>query len=91
MIMAAVLILAVLIQPSKGDMVSGMSNLGQFQSVFGNRKTLDTLSKITYYIAIGIFILTIATNLFFLPKQGSVQKAATEKVSVPTSNPRTGK
>lgn len=62
-----ILIGAVLIQPGKADMASGMSGIGgQLGSMFGSRRTADTLTKITIGIAAAVLLLSILTNKFFL-------------------------
>lgn len=91
LLIAFLLIAAVLIQPGKGDMLTGMSGLGgQFNSVLGSRRATDLLSKITWTLATAIIVLTIVTNLFFLNRSGGEQlKAPTEgiKVSQPMAQP----
>lgn len=83
-LVALLLIGAVLIQPGKGDMITGMSGLGgQFNSVLGSRRATDLLSKITWTLAGVIIVLTLVTNLFFIDK-GTVQlKAPTEGMTTP--------
>jgi preprotein translocase subunit SecG len=90
LLVALLLIAAVLIQPGKGDMLTGMSGLGgQFNSVLGSRRATDLLSKITWTLATAIIVLTLVTNLFFLNSGGQQLKAPTEgmKVSQPMSQP----
>lgn len=91
LLVALLLIGAVLIQPGKGDMLTGMSGLGgQFNSVLGSRRATDLLSKITWTLATAIIVLSLVTNLFFLPTFGDGQlKAPTEgmKVTQPMSQP----
>lgn len=90
-ILAVVLILAVLLQPGKGDMLTSTSGLtNQFSNVLGAKKTLDLLSKITIGLAITIFLLSIVTNKFLLNNgQTNIQRAATEGMQMPaaSSNP----
>lgn len=84
------LIGAVLIQPGKGDMITGMSGLGgQFNSVLGSRRATDLLSKITWSLAGIIVLLTLVTNLFFVNQQSDQLKAPTEgmNVSQPVAQP----
>jgi len=91
LLIAFLLIAAVLIQPGKGDMLTGMSGLGgSFNSVLGSRRATDLLSKITWTLAGAIVVLTLVTNLFFLNNSGGNQlKAPTEgmKVSQPMAQP----
>ena len=87
-ILAVILILAVLLQPGKGDMLTSSSGLtNQFSNVLGAKKTLDLLAKITIGIAISIFVLSVVTNKFFLNNgQSNIQRAATEGMQMPASN-----
>lgn len=74
----------VLLQPGKGDMISGMTGLGgQFNSVLGSRRAADFLTKLTVGLAFGIMALSLITNLFFVT-QNTVQsgKAATEGIKI---------
>lgn len=90
LLISLLLIGAVLIQPGKGDMLTGMSGLGgQFNSVLGSRRATDLLSKITWVLAAVIIVLTLVTNLFFLNKGSNELKAPTEgmKVSQPLTQP----
>lgn len=82
---AILLILVVLMQPGKGDMISGLSGIGgQFNSMFGTRKTMNFLSKATMVLAATIFVLSLLTNKFFISNEVQVQKAVTEDVDIPT-------
>jgi preprotein translocase subunit SecG len=59
-IVSALLIIAVLIQNSKGGgLASGFSGGSQ---IMGVRKTTETIEKATWYLAIGLMVLCIATN-----------------------------
>ncbi len=75
-IVSVLLVIAVLLQSSKGDglagSIAGGANLG---SAFGARRTADFLSKITWWLG-GILIgLSIIVNLFFLPGQSTVEES----------------
>ena len=71
------LIGAVLVQPGKGDMMTGMTGIGsQFNSVLGSRRASDMLAKITWTLAGAIVILTLLTNLFFLSNDSGSQLKA---------------
>lgn len=84
-IIGLLLIGAVLVQPGKGDMMTGMTGIGsQFNSVLGSRRASDMLAKITWTLAGAIVVLTLITNLFFLSNDsGSQLKAPTEGMSIP--------
>ena len=81
---SVLLIFVVLLQPGKGDMISGMTGLGgQFNSVLGSRRAADFLTKLTVGLAFGIMALSLITNLFFVGSSNAeVQKAATEGIKI---------
>lgn len=88
MIIAVLLIAVVLLQPGKGDMITGMSGLtNTFSSMLGSRRAIDLLSKITISLAVAILLLSVVTNKFFLPKGGVEIKPVTEGVAVPQTVP----
>lgn len=89
LIAAVLLILAVLIQPGKGDMISGMSGIGgQFNSMLGSRKATDFLTKLTVGLAAAIMFLSLVTNLFFVGNtDGTTIKAPTEGQQVEETLP----
>jgi preprotein translocase subunit SecG len=63
-ILAAILILVVLIQPGKGEMLTGIGGIsGQFNSVLGTKKATDLLKNITVYTAVAIAVLCLVYNL----------------------------
>lgn len=89
---AILLIVAVLLQPGKGDLTATFGGLSaQFGQVFGMTRANDLLAKITRYIAIAIFVLAIIANKFFLggAGEGTQQQVrpVTEGVEIPTSVP----
>ncbi len=89
--LAIALIGIVLLQPGKGDMISGMSGLGgAFSNVLGSRRAADMLSKITIGLAGVIMILSLVTNKFFLDTDvASGPKPMIEGERVPSSTPQT--
>lgn len=76
---AILLILVVLLQPGKGGGLAGGGSsfgsgmTGQFNTMFGARRTADFLQKFTIGLALGIIVVTVLTNKFFLPGAGSVE------------------
>lgn len=81
LILAALLLIGViLIQPGKGDMISGMSGIGgQFNQMLGTSKASSFLSNFTWGTALVIVVLTLVVNIFFVGSDGgNVQKAPTE-------------
>ncbi len=94
LILSILLIAVVLLQPGKGDMISGMSGLGgQFSNMLGSRRATDVLSKITIGLATSILILSVVTNKFFVGGGQDGPRPVTEGVvmpkSVPTSSQQT--
>ena len=88
MVVSVLLILVILIQPGKGDMISGMGGLtNTFSSMLGSRKAMDMLTKITIGFAAAIFVLAILTNKFFLPTGTEFVKPVTEGAAVPQTVP----
>jgi len=88
MIISVLLILVVLIQPGKGDMISGMGGLtNQFTSMLGTRKAMDLLTKITIGFAAALLVLAVVTNKFFLPRNVNFVKPVTEGAAVPQTLP----
>jgi preprotein translocase subunit SecG len=88
MIISVLLIIVILLQPGKGDMISGMSGLtGTFSSMLGSRRAVDLLSKITIGLATAILVLSLVTNKFFLNNSVAVIKPVTEGVAIPQTVP----
>ncbi len=82
---SVLLTFVVLLQPGKGDMISGMAGLGgQFNSVLGSRRAADFLTKLTVGLAFALMALSLITNLFFVGATTSVDdgKAATEGIKI---------
>jgi preprotein translocase subunit SecG len=72
-ILSVMLIIMVLLQPSKsgGGMGAAFGSLGtQLGSTFGSRRTLDFLAKGTTWAAGILALLCIIANLAFVPKAG---------------------
>ncbi len=88
MILGILLIIVVLLQPGKGDMISGMGGLGgQFSSMLGTRRAMDLLTKITIGFAATIMVLSLVTNLFFVGEGEDIQRPAVEGAEVPINQP----
>lgn len=85
-VLASILLtFVVLLQPGKGDMITGMTGLGnQFNSVLGSRRATDFLTRMTIGLAFGIMLLSLIVNLFFLGYSGNTEgsKAATEGIHI---------
>ena len=86
LILAVLLTVVVLLQPGKGDITASMGGLsGQFTSMFGSRRAMDLLTKMTIGFAIAIFVLILLTNLFFLGGESEGPRAVTEGVELPAT------
>ena len=90
-LMSVVIVVMVLLQPSKGGGAGGAfgalgSNLG---STFGSRRTLDFLAKGTTWVAASLAILCVLANIFLAGGESSVKGTtlSTEgKTAVPTQS-----
>lgn len=87
-VVAVLLIVAVLMQASKGGGLAGTFGGGSMGMVFGVRRTADFLIRSTQILA-GIFILlSLAINMFFLPRaeniESVIQRSSTQQ-AVPTA------
>ncbi len=85
-IVCILLVLSVLMQSSKGGgLASGFSGGAQ---VMGVRKTADFIEKATWYLAIALVVLCIATN-FSRPTASSakVEQSAAQKKAMETGGP----
>lgn len=68
-IMAVLLILAVLIQPGKADMIAGMGGFGGTMSnLFGHRQSRNLLQNITMGLTAGLMLTAIFINKTLLPE-----------------------
>jgi preprotein translocase subunit SecG len=87
MIVSVLLIIAVLMQSSKGGGLAGSFAGGSMGTVFGVRRTADFLGKATAYLAAIFIALCLITNLFFLPGKQTSSESIIQKGS-PTSVPK---
>lgn len=92
MIVAGLLILVVLLQPGKGDMLAGLGGglQSNLTSMFGSRRTMDLLMKITIGFAITLLVLTVATNKFFVGSSENAPKPLIEGTELPPAAPPVG-
>lgn len=88
-IIAILLIIVVLLQPGKGGTMSaGLGGLtGQFSSMFGTRRAIDFLSKLTIGFAAAIMLLALIANLWFVGGDEDIRKPITEGAELPATNP----
>ena len=86
------LIIAVLLQPGKGDLTATFGGLsGQFGTMFGMQKTKNILSSTTKVLIGIIFVFAILVNRFFVSSVThqagtSIVKPVTEGAKLPASN-----
>lgn len=92
------LVIAILMQASKGDGLSGTFGAGSagFGQVFGTRRTADFIGKITWYLGGGLLFIALIVNLFFLPgettmeeRQSIIQSSAQPSVPIVPTLPST--
>jgi protein translocase SecG subunit len=91
-IASALLIMVVLLQPGKGDMLAGLGGglTNNLTSMFGSRRTMDLLVKITIGLAVTILVFTLVTNKFFVGQNQDVPKPLIEGTQLPPSAPPAG-
>jgi preprotein translocase subunit SecG len=84
------LIIAVLLQPGKGDLSATFGGFGgQMGSMFGMQRTKDIMSRVTQILAIIIFVFALLVNRFFVSgnsPQTQQVKPITEGAKVPANN-----
>ncbi len=90
-ILAIVIIVAVLMQSSKGGGLAGTFGGAQMGTVFGVRRTADFLSKFTAVLATVFIVLSLVINMFFLPSRTiqseSVIQSGTSSIPPPLPPP----
>lgn len=88
-VIAILLVIAILMQSSKGGGLAGTFGGGQVGSMFGVRRTADFLIKATQLLALLFGALALIINIMFLPRTGSanvesvLQKNAATQQSAP--------
>jgi len=88
-IISVLLVLVVLVQPGKGDMISGMSGLGgTFSNMMGSRRAMDLLTKITIGLASAIMLLSLLVNKFVVGAEDNTVRPVIEQFQVPQSVPQ---
>lgn len=72
---AILLVLTVLIQPGKAEMISGMGGLGgQVSNLLGVRQSRNFLQNLTIGLIAGIMLMAIIINKVFLPSAVSTDR-----------------
>jgi len=70
-VVSFLLIVAILMQSSKGGGLAGTFGGGQVGMMFGVRRTADFLTRTTQILAIVFGVLALLINIAFLPRGGS--------------------
>ncbi|MCA0445178.1 MAG: preprotein translocase subunit SecG [Bacteroidetes bacterium] len=88
LILAALLIITILLQSSKGTGLAGSAFGSGASAVMGVRRTADFLSKFTTILAIIIGVLCISSN-YLIPRGDNGQESFIEKTgtTAPASTP----
>jgi preprotein translocase subunit SecG len=81
------LIVAVLMQSSKGGGLAGSLGGSSMGTVFGVRRTADFLSKATMYLATLFLVLCLIINIFFLPGKSRTAESVIQRGAA-SSTPR---
>jgi len=90
-IMAILLVLAVLIQPGKADMIAGMGGFGgQMSNLFGHRQSRSLLHNITMALTAGLMLTAIVINKTALPEPTSGIRGSVLDNAVPSELPAPG-
>lgn len=86
-LISVVLIIAVLMQSSKGGGLAGSFGGANIGTVFGVRRTSDFLTKTTTVLATLFIVLALFINLFLLPRGEGTQQSIIQSVPPPASMP----
>ncbi len=87
-VIAILLIIAVLMQASKGGGLAGTFGGGSVGMVFGVRRTADFLTRSTQILAGAFILLSLVINIFFLPRVENIESVIQQSSSqqaVPTA------
>jgi preprotein translocase subunit SecG len=87
-IISILLIIAVLMQSSKGGGLAGTFGSGGMGTVFGVRRTADFLSRATWYLTVAFIGLALITNIFFLPGKKAAADSIIQRGAGPSPTPR---
>lgn len=75
LVIAFLLIIAILLQNSKGGGLTASLGGGNIGTVFGVRRASDFLSQATTYLATAFIVIALVVNLFFLPGKGKTTES----------------
>ena len=86
-IASVLLILVVMIQPGKADMISGMGSIGgQMTNLLGVRQSRNVLQSTTMILLGAMVLVSIVVNKFFLATDDGAGRApVSQGVEVPTT------
>jgi preprotein translocase subunit SecG len=79
LLVSILLILAVLMQSSKGGGLAGSFGGGNVGVVFGVRRTADFLTRATQILAGAFLLLALVINIFFLPRAGTSKESVLQQ------------
>ncbi len=83
-ITAALLVMVVLLQASKGNGLAGtFGSAQQVGAMFGSRRTADFLSRATWWLGAALVVMALLLNLFFLPGKGVTKQKAQQQQEQP--------
>ena len=87
-----VVVLVILIQPGKAEMISGMGGLGgQAMNLFGVRQSRNVLQNLTIGLTVAIMVMSILVNKVFLDDGSTGERApVTQGAELPTQPMPTG-
>ncbi len=87
-IASILLILIVLVQPGKADMISGMGGLGgQMTNLLGVRQSRNILQNATMILLGSLVLVSIVVNKFFISSGGTERAPISTGVEVPVTPP----
>lgn len=86
-LISVILMIAVLMQSSKGGGLAGSFGGANIGTVFGVRRTSDFLTKTTTVLATLFIVLALFINLFLLPRGESAKQSIIQSVPPPASMP----
>ncbi|HEY6951381.1 MAG TPA: preprotein translocase subunit SecG [Bacteroidota bacterium] len=86
-LISVVLMIAVLMQSSKGGGLAGSFGGANIGTVFGVRRTSDFLTKTTSVLATLFIVLALFINLFLLPRGEQSRQSIIQSTPPPASLP----
>jgi preprotein translocase subunit SecG len=88
-IIGILLMLAILMQSSKGGGLAGGFGGANMGAVFGVRRTSDFLTKLTQWMAGVFMVLALVINLWFLPRGETKRESIIQSGPPPAALPPT--